>query len=132
LKPRAILVGMPAALLALTQACGSSNVSQPQPGPSLTPPPGGYVVAITASGPNPQTLHVWVGRKASVVNQDSRARTVFSDPHPDHDRCSGRLNLGTLAPGERRDLENLPIDACFFHDEDDPANAALRGLILVH
>ena len=130
-RSRVVLVGLPVLLILLAQACGSSAVT-PQPGPSFTPPPGGYVMAITATGPNPTTLHVWEGRKASVVNQDSRPRTIFSDPHPDHNRCSGMLNLGTLAPGERRDLENLPIDACFFHDEDDPANAALRGLILVH
>ena len=89
-------------------------------------------MALTATGPNPQTLHVFVGRKASIVNQDSRPRTIFSDPHPSHTRCSGLLNLGTLAPGERRDLDNLPIDACFFHDEDDPTNNAFRGLVLVH
>jgi hypothetical protein len=42
------------------------------------------------------------------------------------------LNLGTLAPGERKDLENLPIDACFFHDEAQPTNKAFQGVVVTH
>jgi hypothetical protein len=57
---------------------------------------------------------------------------VFADPHPAHSGCAGLLNVGTLGPGERRDIGSLPIDACFYHDEGDPANRAFQGLVLVH
>ncbi len=90
------------------------------------------MVSITSTGMSPQVLHVWEGRKAGFVNEDTQPHAVFADPHPAHTSCTGMLNIGTLAPGERRDVENLPIDACYYHDEGDPANMAFRGLVLVH
>lgn len=102
------------------------------PTPPPTPPPGGFVVSITPTGVSPQVLHVWEGRKAGFVNEDTRPHAVFADPHPAHSDCSGLLSVGTLAPGERRDVANLPIDACYYHDEGDPGNRAFQGLVLVH
>ena len=87
---------------------------------------------ITPTGTSPQVLHVWEGRKAAFVNADARSHTLFADPHPAHTECAGILNLGTLEPGERREVVNLPIDACFYHDEADPANKAFQGVVVVH
>lgn len=113
-------------------ACGGVSTrsgSTVAPGPVASPP---YFVTLTASGATPQVTHVWVGRAVSFRNEDSRAHSIFADPHPEHHECSGLLNLGTLRPGERRELNDMPIQACFFHKEEDPNNRAFQGAVVVH
>jgi hypothetical protein len=107
---------------------GSPLPSQP-PGPVPTPP---YYVTVTATGVTPQVTHVWQGRAVIFRNEDSRAHSFFDDQHPSHQECSGLLNLGALRPGEIREVGNLPINACFFHSDDDPANRAFWGVVVGH
>jgi hypothetical protein len=66
------------------------------------------------------------------VNADTQPHTIFSDKHPGHDTCRGVLNDLTLQPGEQRTIENLPADACFFHDEAAPGAQAFQGVLVVH
>jgi hypothetical protein len=116
-------------------ACGSASSTM---GSSLPSPPAGsvpsppYYVTVTATGVTPQVTHVWQGREVIFRNEDSRAHSFFDDQHPAHLECSGRLNLGALRPGEIREVGNLPINACFFHSDDDPANRAFWGVVVGH
>jgi plastocyanin len=118
-----------AAALALP-GCGSSSISLPPPAASPSAPPP-TEVTIRASGFDPAVLHVFEGRAMTFVNADGVPHAVFADKHPAHDTCGGRLNV-TVAPGERRRVEDLPIDACYFHDEADPAAPAFQGVLVVH
>ena len=114
-------------------ACGSvsstSSTTLPPPGPAASPP---YFVTVTASGVSPQVTHVWQGGAVIFRNDDARAHSFFSDPHPAHHECAGILNLGPLRPGERREIKQLPIQACFFHKEEDPGNRAFQGVVVGH
>jgi hypothetical protein len=131
---------MPARRLALGLAllaagCGSSG-GGPSATPSASPSPlGPPILTITSAGVNPQVLHTFDERETvTVVNGDSRAHDMRSDPHPAHTDCPA-LNLGTMAPGERREIPgpSLPgFTLCYFHDETDPANSVFRGVVVTH
>jgi hypothetical protein len=129
----ALLLAVVSALANL--ACGGasstsgSSVPTPPPGPVPSPP---YYVTVSATGVTPQVTHVWQGGAVIFRNDDSRSHSFFDDQHPTHLECSGLLNLGALRPGERREIGNLPINACFFHSEEDPANRAFWGVVVVH
>lgn len=111
--------------------CGSSKITTPGgPPPTLAPIPA--EVTISARGVTPQVLHIFDGRKVTFINADTRARAIFSDTHPGHGGCGGILNVGTLAPGERREVTGLPPDACFYHEEGDPGATAFQGVMVIH
>jgi len=117
-------------------ACGSSGGGGPSqtPSPSSTPigPP---TLTITASGVSPQVLHTFDAQETvTFVNGDVRDHDMRSDPHPAHSDCPS-INLGTMAPGERREIAgpSLPRFAlCYFHDETDPTNSVFRGVVVTH
>ena len=120
----------PLAAALMLAGCGSSSISVPPPAASPSAPLP-TEVTIRASGFDPTVLHVFEGRAMTFVNADDKPHAVFSDRHPAHDTCGGRLNV-VVAPGERRRVESLPIDACFFHDEIDPGAPAFQGVLIVH
>jgi hypothetical protein len=117
-------------------ACGSSGGGDPSqtPGPSPSPlgPP---TTTITATGLDPQVLHTFNFQETvTFVNGDSRAHDIRSDPHPAHSDCPS-MNLGTMMPGERREIAgpSLPRFAlCYFHDEAEPTNSVFRGVVVTH
>lgn len=130
---RSTLVAAAALALVLAlQGCGSASVSPPEGPPTPSPPLPPAIGTFTATGVNPQVIHVFEGRKATFVNEDTRAHNIFSDAHPTHTQCGGAVNVGALMPGERREVVNLPIDACYFHDDNDPADRAFQGVLVVH
>lgn len=118
-----------AATLALA-GCGSSSVSTP-PAPTPLASPLPIDVTIRASGFDPTVRHIFEGRTVIFINADGRAHAIFSDKHPAHDTCGGVLNV-TVEPGGQRQVAGLPPDACFFHDESDPASPAFQGVLVVH
>jgi hypothetical protein len=117
-------------------ACGASGDSGPSQTPDPSPSPlGPPTTTITAAGVDPQVLHTFNFQETVVfVNGDSQAHDIRSDPHPSHSDCAA-MNLGTLAPGERREIAGptLPrFTLCYYHDEIDPANTAFRGVVVTH
>jgi hypothetical protein len=113
--------------------CGSTNItarSSPSPGPTFSPGPA--FVTITATGITEQVVHVFEERKATFINNDSRPHSIFSDRHPSHEDCGGALNIGTLQPGERREVTGLQVNACFFHDDTDPGAFQYTGVLVIH
>jgi hypothetical protein len=111
--------------------CGSFEVN-PQPSPTPTPPTGPAVVVITASGVEPQVIHVWEGRHAFIENRDNKPHALYSDVHPSHGECGGKVNVGMMQPGERREITDMPYDACYFHDDTQPGARAFTGVLVVH
>ncbi|HET8644476.1 MAG TPA: hypothetical protein VFO85_03240 [Vicinamibacteria bacterium] len=110
-------------------ACGSSYVSPPPPLPSSAPLK--TEVTIRAGGLDPMLLHIFEGRAVTFINADDKPHALFSDRHPAHETCGGVLNV-TLQPGEQRQIGSLPIDACFYHDESNPAATAFQGILVIH
>jgi hypothetical protein len=121
--------GLGAALV--MAGCGSSFVSTPQPTPAPLPT-GPALVMITATGVEPQVIHVWESRRAIIENRDSRPHALYSDTHPGHGECGGKVNIGVIQPGERREISDLPYDACYFHDDSQPGARAYTGVLVIH
>jgi len=120
-------------VLLASLACGEASVTTdvPQPPTDTTPDPP-YYATVTASGVSPNVVHVWRGRAVIFRNDDTSPHSFYADPHPAHTECAGVLNLGSLKAGEQREISNLPINACFFHSDDDPTRQSFQGVVVVH
>ena len=119
-----------------SSACGSSGGGEPSQTPSPSPTPSGPpTTTITAAGVDPQVLHTFNSQETVIfVNADVRSHDIQSDPHPAHSDCPA-MNLGTMAPGERREIAgpSLPrFTLCYYHDEIDPTNTVFRGVVVTH
>lgn len=113
----------------LLVGCGGGQPASPTPPPGDNP----YRITITTAGVvSPSELVVPPGTRVLFVNSHSRAHDMSSDPHPDHTDCPAINAAGFLRPGESRETGNLVVvRTCGFHDHDDPANAGLRGRIII-
>jgi len=125
-------------LLGVLTSCGSST--SPSGGGPVTAVvrdggsgPTGATITLTSAGANPRSVTVAVGQSVTVINNDSRAREIASDPHPQHGTCpSIEGGLGTLGPGQTR-LTHAFANAgtCGYHDHLDDSNNAFKGTITV-
>ena len=125
--------GAAACGIAFAIACGSS------PSSGNTGPSGG---CVPSSNPNtlviqnnticPQTLTVTRGSQVTVLNSDSRAHEMDSDPHPEHTDCPELNQVGFLSPGQSRLSGNLnTARRCGMHDHSSPDTASLRATITI-
>ena len=120
--------------LAVAGCGGASGTGSPSPGPTPTPPPasGGTTITITSSGVTPKMLTVSPGTRVTVINSDTVAHDMESDPHPDHTDCVEINQVGFLLPRQSRQTGNLnSIRTCGFHDHDQPTNQSLNGQIVI-
>ena len=118
----------PAALALVGCTAGPSGV-RPSPNPTPLVEP---VVTITASGLDPQALHILGDTGISFVNRDTRAHDLRSDPHPAHTECA-LMNLGPVEGGQSRETAKIVSgQGCGYHAEGDPASRAFQGFVLAH
>ena len=118
---------VPALALAGASACGRSETGR-QP---VQPSPDVPIITLSSSGASPKTMQIAVGSRVRFVNADNVARTINSDPHPEHDRCPELNQVGFLAPGHSRETGNfVQPDTCGFHDQAF-ADEAFRGRIII-
>ena len=121
------------AVLAGLMACGDSDNGNPMNPSGPGPGPSGATITIGTNGAvSPAQVTISTGQSVTFVNNDSRAHTINSDPHPTHTRCPSINALGTLAAGQTK-LTNAftAAGSCGFHDHNEPDNAALKGTITV-
>ena len=122
------------ALFSVGSACGGSN-SPTTPGTgggSGTPSTSGATITIANGRVTPTEVTITTGQTVTFVNNDGRTRNVSSDPHPNHTDCPAINAVGNLANGQTRQTNALTAArTCGFHDHDDPANAAVRGQIVI-
>jgi plastocyanin len=123
-----------AASIALAAALAIAACSSRAPGdtqPSPTPAPDA-TITITSSGASPKNLVVSPGSQVLFINSDSRDHQMYSDPHPEHTDCPEFDQVGSLAPGQRRQTGNLnTIRTCGFHDHINFENQSLRGTVTI-
>lgn len=112
---------IPVAGLVFAAACGKGP-TQPDP-----QPPTGPTVTITSSGASPRALDIPLGGRLTIVNNDSVAHDMGSDPHPFHEDCPPLNDIGFLNPGQRRTSGNL-VEArvCGMHDHLRPLATSLQ------
>jgi plastocyanin len=134
---RSIVGGVAATALAtIMMACGgSSSPTSPSGsgggGSSSGPGPVGATITLTSSGVNPANVTINVGQSISLVNNDSRAHEISSNPHPVHTDCPA-LNFGTLNPGQSKTSDALTVArSCGYHDHLDPSNSLWQGQVTV-
>ncbi len=111
-------------------SCGGSTPSSPSDGGG-TPTPA-TTITLTTAGVSPAAISVSQGTRVVFVNNDTRTREMFSDPHPEHTDCPELNQVGSLSPGQRRETGNLnTIRTCRYHDHNDPNNTRFQGRIVI-
>ncbi len=142
---RTIGTGLAAALvMALTAAAcggGSGGGSTPTtptptattPPPTTTTPTDSATITIGANGAiSPSSVTVTRGGRVTIVNNDTRAHDMSSDPHPEHSDCTELNQIGFLTAGQQRTSGNLnTARTCRFHDHNLPNDAGLKGSIVI-
>ena len=131
-----------AIVVALTAAaCGGSSSTPTTPTPPTSPTP------TPPSGPNPATATITIGTdgrvspssvtiapggRVTMINNDSRAHDMSSDPHPEHTQCPEINQIGFLTTGQSRTSGNFnTARTCGFHDHNLPDNTGLQGRIVI-
>ena len=120
-----LVLGAVVATAALvTASCGYSSPASPSSGSAT--------VTITASGVTPSSITVYPGTIVTFVNQDSVNHDIASNPHPTHTDCPEINQVRSLTPGQSKQTAAFGASrTCGFHDDSQPANAALKGTITV-
>ena len=120
-----------AAALGASLSCGGATViARTQDGVTVD---ADVPVKITATAVKPALLHLFNGYEATFVNQDSVPRTVGADVARSDQAGCVAVGVGLLQPGETRTSARLPgFAACYFRDEQRPADAAFQGVVVTH
>jgi plastocyanin len=125
--------GAVACAVALAAACGGSS-SSGNTGPTggCTPSTSPNTLTIQNNTICPQALTVTRGTQITIVNADSRAHEMDSDPHPEHTDCPELNQIGFLNPGQSRQSGNLnTARRCGIHDHTSPDTAGLKATITI-
>jgi plastocyanin len=115
-------------------ACGGSSSSSVSTGPSTgcTPSASPNTLTIQNNTICPAALTVTRGTQITVVNADSRAHEMDSDPHPEHTDCPELNQVGHLEPNQSRQSGNLNTPRkCGMHDHTSPDTASLKATITI-
>ncbi|MEO7273519.1 MAG: hypothetical protein ABIX28_05210 [Vicinamibacterales bacterium] len=109
---------------------GSTRVISASTG---SPGPTGATITITAVGVSPSQVSITIGQSVTVINNDTRAHEMASDPHPTHGTCPGiESGLGTLAAGQTKLTQGFAnAGTCGFHDHLNSGTANLQGAITI-
>jgi hypothetical protein len=112
----------------LLTACGSWGSSPTAPEPT----PSGPTVTISNGALSVRAIDVPVGGRLTIVNRDSIAHDMGSDPHPGHEDCPELNLIGMLEPGRSRTSGNL-VEArtCGMHDHLRHLDTALHLRITI-
>jgi hypothetical protein len=87
---------------------------------------------MTSSGVNPKQITVPQGTRVLFVNNDSRDREIYSDPHPEHTNCIEINSIGLISPGQTKETGNLnTVKTCGYHDHLHPEDALFKGSIVI-
>jgi hypothetical protein len=121
-----------AAGLAIVVACGGSSSSSPSPSGACTPSSSPNTLVIQNNTICPSALTVNRGTQITILNSDSRAHEMNSDPHPEHTDCPELNQIGHLEPNQSRQSGNLnTARKCGMHDHLAPDTAALKATITI-
>jgi hypothetical protein len=116
-------------------ACGSSGAASngsTSPSGACTPSASPATLVIQNNTICPAALTVSRGTQITIVNSDSRAHEMNSDPHPEHIDCPELNQIGHLEPNQSRQSGNLNIARrCGLHDHTAPDTASLKATITI-
>jgi plastocyanin len=125
----------PAAVLALlATACGSTITHSSSIPDSLFDPPPALdpTVRLTASGADPQVLHVESPVTLSFVNHDTVAHTIEAAPELQYGDCPELNELRPMAAGGKTSVTlSRPGVICAYHDAAKPHAFEFQGIVVV-
>ena len=120
-----------AAALLAAAGCGSAPASSAT-SPTLGTAVQTTTITITPNSVTPNNIEVAQGARVLIINSDSKAHNMTSDPHPDHGDCPPLNTWGLMNPGQQRESGNLvTVRTCGFHDHDDALNTRWQGRITI-
>lgn len=91
----------------------------------------GPALTMTSSGISPKTIQLAAGATLTIVNSDSVAHELASDPHPVHTNCP-QFNGGLLQPGQTVTLQaGTAAMTCGVHDHVAPTDSRFFATIQV-
>src|SRR5262245_18254339 len=121
-----------AAMPIVVAACGGSSSNPTNPTGGCTPSGNPNTIVIQKNQVCPSAITVARGSQVTMINNDSRAHEIDSDPHPEHTQCPELNQIDFLNPGQSRTSGNLnTARTCGFHDHQNPTARALQGTITV-
>jgi plastocyanin len=127
-----------ALVIAMTGAACGGGSSTPSTPTTPTPPVTGTptesaTITIGSNGSiSPASVAITRGGRVTIVNNDSRAHDMSSDPHPEHTQCPEINQIGFLTSGQQRTSGNFnTARTCTFHDHNQPDTAGLKGTIVI-
>jgi hypothetical protein len=136
-----LAIGLVLAAVSLS-GCQKGQSSLTAPGPAPVPaiapaPPGlpigeGATIVVSATGFSPREVRLFQGSRLTVVNNDTTAHEILSDPLHIHSDCPAINSVGVVLPGQSRQSEPLATPrACGFHDHLQQGIAAFHGVAYV-
>lgn len=136
---KSLLAGLGvAAIVAVSAAAcggggGSSTPTTPTPTPTTGTPSDTATITIGGNGAvSPASVTITRGGRVTIVNNDSRAHDMSSNPHPEHTQCVEINQIGFLTAGQQRTSGNFnTARTCGFHDHNLPNDAGLKGTIII-
>jgi hypothetical protein len=121
-----------AAAIGIAACGGSSSGAGTIPSGPCTPSSSPNTLVIQNNTICPQALIVTRGTQLTILNSDSRAHEMNSDPHPEHNDCPELNQIGHLEPLQSRQSGNLnTARRCGLHDHTSPDTAALKATITI-
>jgi plastocyanin len=117
---------------ALSFACGGDGTTTSPTSPTTTTPVDTTTITISSGGAvTPKSIRVASGSRVTMINNDSRAHDMNSDPHPAHTECPA-INWGTIQPGQSAQSDVLTtVRTCGYHDHNLPTHTSLQGAIQI-
>ena len=116
-----------------TPTAPTPPVSTPTPTPPAGPNPTTATITIGTDGRvTPSSVTIAPGGRVTMINNDSRAHDMQSDPHPEHTQCPEFNQIGFLTTGQSRASGNFnTARTCGYHDHNLPENTGLQGRIII-
>ena len=89
-------------------------------------------VRISDAAVKPALLHLYQGHVVTFINDDRLPRTLGVDAVKSDVAACATVGIGTLQPGEQRSATLPFFAACYYRDEQRPADAAFQGVVITH
>ena len=116
----------------------SATVPSPAPVPAVAPaPPGlpiadGATIVVSVTGFDLHEVRLFQGTRLKLVNNDTTAHEILSDPLHIHSDCPAINSVGVILPGQSRESEPLStVRACGVHDHLEQGIAAFHAIAYV-
>jgi hypothetical protein len=102
------------------------------PNADATPSPTSATITSANNAVSPQSVTITRAGTVTFVNNDSRTHDIESNPHAAHTDCPAINQVGSLAPGQRRQTGAFDTARrCGFDDHSQTSMSSMFGTITI-